>query len=156
MMNGVMNDPVFNGVLYQKTYSSLQIETTNVETCVETNRTKLIKQSKIDIGEIEIETKLPNEESNESDKPLEVIETESKSEVEASVQNDSCEEKAQSITEQDIAVKENETNEEKNDPSQIDIDDNKSDDNKVQIKENKEEKMKCGSENENSDEAMEN
>lgn len=64
IMNGsgsIMNDnSVFNGVFYQKSFSSLQIETTLLETTVIPDKIKLIKQSKVDLeNDTEIEaTKL--------------------------------------------------------------------------------------------------
>jgi hypothetical protein len=107
-----MNDnSVFNGVFYQKSFSSLQIETTLLETTVIPDKIKLIKQSKVDLeNDTEIEaTKLP-----------------------------------------EIKTEENENNGEKVSLEQVN-------EKNEEINSKNDEKMKTsGSENENSDEAMDN
>ena len=52
-MNGIINETSHNGVYYQKTFSSLQIETTTVTTVDTETDVKSIKQMKIDLDETE-------------------------------------------------------------------------------------------------------
>ena len=148
MMNGgILNDnSVLNGgVFYQKSFNSLQIETTIFETASSSpDKIKLTKQAKIDI-ESDIETKVPNiVDLNEISTK---IETEEAKECESEKQVEQEDEK------KEINLS---SSNEHNIKTEVEI--NKIDDETTTTKrEEKDEKMKMsGSENENIDEAMDN